>query len=70
VKRGDGTLRVIVYGEDGTRAEPTIHENISAVGVGHISKDLVLVPADETLKTIEVGTTWTRVIVNKSDSEK
>jgi hypothetical protein len=71
VKRGDGTLRVHVsctqpFGS-GSTTDGVWHDDISAVGIGHIRKDVVLVPADETLPVIEAGTDWTRLIIEKRE---
>jgi hypothetical protein len=63
VKRGDGSLCVVVYYVN-NRSTLT-YGDISAVGIGHIKKDLVLVPADDTKEPFECGTDWASITIDK-----
>ena len=60
-------MRVVVYRE--RAAKP--YDHISAVGIGHLRKDLVLVPEGERTKPIEIKPEdWTRLTINRNDKSR
>lgn len=60
-------MRVVVYRQRAAQR----YDRISAVGIGHLRKDLILVPDGEGAKPIEIKPEdWTRLTINRNTERR